>query len=93
ARQPDRRLPVAQQRQDRRGQVQAATTAATSLAYDFFRFLKRPLLEHQHNKDEITRLRQALAQEQARNMELAASVKKFRTSMDSMFSLADNNPL
>jgi hypothetical protein len=35
AHQPDRRLPVAQQRQDRRGQVQAATTAATGLAYDF----------------------------------------------------------
>ncbi|RKT89353.1 hypothetical protein BJ925_0332 [Rahnella aquatilis] len=51
------------------------------------------ILEHQHNKDEISRLRQALAQEQARNMELAASVKKFRTSLNSMFALADNNPL
>ncbi|MCF7258905.1 hypothetical protein, partial [Escherichia coli] len=30
--------------QDRRGQVQAATTAATGLAYDFFRFLRRPPL-------------------------------------------------
>ncbi|WP_338326491.1 ProQ/FINO family protein [Enterobacter hormaechei] len=36
---------MAQQRQDRRGQVQAATTAATSLAYDFFRFLKRPRVD------------------------------------------------
>ena len=35
-------LAEAQQRQDRRGQVQAATAAATGLAYDFFRFLKRP---------------------------------------------------
>ncbi|SLS08387.1 TnpA transposase [Klebsiella pneumoniae] len=32
AHQPHRRLPLAQQRQDRRGQVQAATTAATGLA-------------------------------------------------------------
>jgi len=30
-------------RQGRRGQVQAATTAAIGLAYDFFRFLRRPL--------------------------------------------------
>lgn len=51
------------------------------------------ILEHQHNKDEIARLRQALAQEQARNMELAASVKKFRTSLNSMFALADTNLL
>jgi TnpA family transposase len=42
AHQPDRRLPLAQQRQDRRGQVQAATTAATGLACFIFRFLRRP---------------------------------------------------
>ncbi|MCK6444749.1 hypothetical protein, partial [Elstera cyanobacteriorum] len=30
-----------------RGQVQAATTAATGLAYDFFRFLRRPLVAAQ----------------------------------------------
>jgi len=41
--QPDRRLPLAQQRQDRRGQVQAATTVATGLACFIFRFLRRPL--------------------------------------------------
>ncbi|MGE6498575.1 ATP-binding protein, partial [Cupriavidus metallidurans] len=35
-----------QQRQDRRGQVQAATTAATGLACFIFRFLRRPLREH-----------------------------------------------
>jgi TnpA family transposase len=40
--QPDRRLPLAQQRQDRRGQVQAAATAATGLACFIFRFLRRP---------------------------------------------------
>ncbi|MEY3123154.1 MAG: hypothetical protein RI993_1979, partial [Pseudomonadota bacterium] len=34
---------VAQQRQDRRGQVQAATAAATGLACFIFRFLRRPL--------------------------------------------------
>ncbi|TYT35286.1 hypothetical protein FZC29_31470, partial [Pseudomonas aeruginosa] len=39
---PHRRLPLAQQRQDRRGQVQAATTAATGLACFIFRFLRRP---------------------------------------------------
>ncbi|QDI35818.1 DUF4113 domain-containing protein (plasmid) [Serratia marcescens] len=44
AHQPDRRLPLAQQRQDRRGQVQAATAAATGLACFIFRFLRRPLL-------------------------------------------------
>ncbi|WP_290874824.1 hypothetical protein, partial [Aquabacterium sp.] len=32
----------AQQRQDRRGQVQAATAAATGLACFIFRFLRRP---------------------------------------------------
>ncbi len=37
-----RRLPLAQQRQDRRGQVQAATAAATGLACFIFRFLRRP---------------------------------------------------
>ncbi len=42
AHQPHRRLPLAQQRQDRRGQVQAATTAATGLACFIFRFLRRP---------------------------------------------------
>jgi hypothetical protein len=42
AHQPDRRLPLAQQRQDRRGQVQAATAAATGLACFIFRFLRRP---------------------------------------------------
>jgi hypothetical protein len=42
AHQPDRRLPLAQQRQDRRGQVQAAATAATGLACFIFRFLRRP---------------------------------------------------
>jgi hypothetical protein len=39
-----RRLPLAQQRQDRRGQVQAATAAATGLACFIFRFLRRPLV-------------------------------------------------
>lgn len=43
--QPDWRLPLAQQRQGRRGQVQAATSVHQVLAYDFFRFLKRPLLQ------------------------------------------------
>ncbi|WP_212746117.1 MULTISPECIES: hypothetical protein, partial [unclassified Burkholderia] len=41
-----RRLPLAQQRQDRRGQVQAATAAATGLACFIFRFLRRPLSAH-----------------------------------------------
>ncbi len=36
-------LPMAQQRQDRRGEVQAATASATGLACFIFRFLRRPL--------------------------------------------------
>ena len=39
-----RQLPVAQQRQDRCGQIQAATSAPCGLSVRFFRFLKRPLL-------------------------------------------------
>lgn len=38
-----RRLPVAQQSQGRRGQAQAASTNATSLAHGFFRSLRQPL--------------------------------------------------
>src|SRR6218665_3865713 len=38
----DRRLPLAQQRQGRRGQVPTATTTATGLACFIFRFLRRP---------------------------------------------------
>ncbi|EDP9554658.1 hypothetical protein AWT02_004731 [Salmonella enterica subsp. enterica serovar Anatum] len=33
---------MAQQRQDRRGEVQAATASATGLACFIFRFLRRP---------------------------------------------------
>ncbi|ECV0062261.1 hypothetical protein DIN29_25865 [Salmonella enterica] len=42
---------MAQQRQDRRGEVQAATASATGLACFIFRFLRRPL----HQK-EVRRL-------------------------------------
>ena len=42
AHQPDRRLPMAQQRQSRCGEVQAIATAATGLACFIFRFLRRP---------------------------------------------------
>ena len=45
AHQPNRRLPLAQQRQGRRGQVQAVTTAATGLACFIFRFLRRPQIQ------------------------------------------------
>ena len=44
AHQPDRRLPLAQQRQGRFGEVQAATVAAKALTYFKFRFLRRPLV-------------------------------------------------
>ena len=47
AHQSDRRLPLAQQRQGRRGQVQAVATAATGLACFIFRFLRRPPAERQ----------------------------------------------
>src|SRR6218665_2553621 len=43
--QPDRRLPVEQQRQGRRGQVPTATTTATSVACFIFCFLRRPLVD------------------------------------------------
>jgi len=43
--QPDRRLPVAQRRQTRRWQIQAATTNANGLTCFIFRFLKGPLDE------------------------------------------------
>ncbi|EAC1831088.1 hypothetical protein D9G85_25670 [Escherichia coli] len=36
---------MAQQRQDRRGEVQAATASATGLACFIFRFLRRPQRE------------------------------------------------
>ncbi|TYC60251.1 sensor histidine kinase [Zoogloea oleivorans] len=45
AHQPDRRLPLAQQRQGRCGEVQAATAAAKVLTYFKFRFLRRPRWE------------------------------------------------
>lgn len=48
------------------------------------------ITEYQRNREEILRLRQALAQEQARNRALAASVKQFRASMNAMFELADD---
>jgi len=38
----ERRLPMAQQRQGRCGEVQAIATLATSLACFIFRFLRRP---------------------------------------------------
>jgi len=47
------------------------------------------ITEYQRHRDEILRLRQALAQEQARSRSLAASVRQFRTSMNAMFDLAD----
>ena len=43
AHQPDQRLPLAQQHQGRRGQVQAVATATTGLTCFIFRFLRRPL--------------------------------------------------
>jgi hypothetical protein len=42
AHQPDRRLPLAQQRQGWCGEVQAVATAATGLTCFIFRFLRRP---------------------------------------------------
>jgi chromosome segregation ATPase len=44
---------VAQQRQDRRGQVQAATTVATGLACFIFRFLRRPQQQIQFLQGEL----------------------------------------
>lgn len=47
------------------------------------------ILELQRNRDEIAQLRRALAQEQAKNKELVASVQQFRSSMNIMFELID----
>lgn len=47
------------------------------------------ITEYQRHRDEIQRLRQALAQEQARSRALTASVQRFRASMNAMFDLAD----
>ncbi|WP_044863030.1 hypothetical protein [Escherichia coli] len=46
---------MAQQRQDRRGEVQAATASATGLACFIFRFLRRPPYEawQQENHPDI----------------------------------------
>nr|WP_244588237.1 hypothetical protein [Escherichia coli] len=47
---------MAQQRQDRRGEVQAATASATGLACFIFRFLRRPLQALVSSPDEIKNL-------------------------------------
>ncbi|ECH8535539.1 hypothetical protein GT04_004370 [Salmonella enterica subsp. enterica] len=47
------------------------------------------ILELQQNRDAIAQLRHELAQEQAKNKELAESVQQFRNSMNVMFELAD----
>jgi hypothetical protein len=48
------------------------------------------ILELQRNRDEITQLRRSLAQEKARSQELVSSVNQFRSSLNTMFELADN---
>ena len=50
------------------------------------------ITEYQRNRDQILRLRQALAQEQARSRALTDSVRQFRASMNAMFDLADEQP-
>ncbi|EFI8276347.1 hypothetical protein [Proteus mirabilis] len=44
---------MAQQRQDRRGEVQAATASATGLACFIFRFLRRPLLWRRYHSGSV----------------------------------------
>ena len=51
---------MAQQRQDRSGQVQAATTAATGLACFIFRFLRRPLYRLTHALPPLQKTRQQI---------------------------------
>ena len=47
------------------------------------------ILELQRNRDEIAQLRRELAQEQAKNKELAMSVRQFSASMGVMLNLAE----
>lgn len=48
------------------------------------------IMAYPRHKDEIAQLREALAQEEARNRALIASVQQFRTGMDMLFQLADD---
>ncbi|EPY2086457.1 hypothetical protein ACXAPZ_004996, partial [Escherichia coli] len=64
---------MAQQRQDRRGEVQAATASATGLACFIFRFLRRPLAEVANYSNDRWEAPQ-------RASRLAASVKRYKTS-------------
>ncbi|EAW1671933.1 hypothetical protein F8762_24925 [Salmonella enterica] len=65
--------------QEATGQASASKTFMTAI------------LELQRNRDEIAQLRRALAQEKARSQELVSSVKQFRSSLNNLFDLADNN--
>lgn len=65
--------------QEATGQASASKTFMTAI------------LELQRNRNEIAQLRRELAQEQAKNKELVASVQQFRNSMNIMFELAGNN--
>ncbi|OIN22608.1 hypothetical protein AO411_2017060 [Salmonella enterica subsp. enterica serovar Sarajane] len=65
--------------QEATGQASASKTFMTAI------------LELQRNRDEIAQLRRALAQEKARSQEQVSSVKQFRSSLNNLFDLADNN--
>ncbi len=49
------------------------------------------ILELQSNRDTIDQLRHDLALEKARSQELVVSVRQFRSGMNAMFDLVDDN--
>ena len=74
---------------DEEDQVIRKAQEATGMASASKAFMTA-ILELQHNRDKIAQLRQELAQEKARSKELVTSVQQFRSSLNTMFELADN---
>ncbi|EBB2472630.1 hypothetical protein CJE62_15430 [Salmonella enterica] len=74
---------------DEEDQVIRKAQEATGMASASKAFMTA-ILELQRNRDEIAQLRRSLSQEKARSQELASSVNQFRSSLNTMFELADN---
>ncbi|EAB2604793.1 hypothetical protein FNY09_25125 [Salmonella enterica] len=74
---------------DEEDQVIRKAQEATGMASASKAFMTA-ILELQRNRDEIAQLRRSLSQEKARCQELASSVNQFRSSLNTMFELADN---
>ncbi|AXF79084.1 hypothetical protein LU631_25795 (plasmid) [Erwinia tracheiphila] len=74
---------------DEEDQVIRKAQEATGMASASKAFMTA-ILELQRNRDEIAQLWHSLAQEKARCQELVSSVNQFRSSLNTMFELADN---